>query len=220
MHATMCTQSKANIPTILGATMRNVSVEELQFDDDFFSTVTNDPSEREVAMSQFEVMSMDDLPSVGDEDAVYTITSTLDQYKWSKGNYTSHNPYMSEAQNARLLIVDESAYMPHGGAVSTRLIYNIWALRADLALLARQGLAYEDVLQRGSYTRFDGATKIRHKYMLHNHKALVSLLREHVRVNGKINHDLLDRVAKIGVDLWVAEDGAIGFKDGTFVVSV
>lgn len=234
MQATMSVQPKAETPTTVMSRARaafglstqpqqqyvTMPFGELQSDEDFFSTVTGNHHEREVAMSQIEVMSMDDLPSVGIEDVVYSITSTLDQYKWSSGNYTSHNPYRSVDEHSRLLIVDESAYMPHGGAISTRVIYNIWALRADLALLSRQGLAYEDVLPKGSCTSFDDAAKIRHKYMLHNHKALVNLLRENVLVKGQINTDLLDRVAKLGVDIWIGDAATIGFKDGTFVVLV
>lgn len=198
----------------------NRPIGEVHFDDDFFSTVSFDQPEREVAM-QHEAMSMDDLPSVGKENTVYIVTSTQDQYKWINGNYVSHNPYM-EASNegGRLLIVDDSAYLPHGGAVSTRIIYNIWALRADLALMARLNLAYEDVMVRGSITVIDDEARIRQKYMIQNHKALTGLLRQNVVIAGQLNNELLNRLAKIGVDVWVGENGSIGFKDNTFVVSI
>jgi hypothetical protein len=171
------------------------------------------------------VISLDDLPTVGDANTVYTDLSTMDMYVFKNGEYGPYNPYATQPQlnqaPTNVFIEDDSVCMPHGGSIDMAIMYNVRALREDLRLLNRLGMQYTDVLPKGSWTQQDEMEKLRLKYLKHSHKALYEQLRFQARNSKGLVKEIAQRLQNIGVDIWWdADKHELGFKDGAFVVAI
>lgn len=169
----------------------------------------------------FHYVSMDDLPSVGEPDAYYKIDSTGDLFVYRNDQYCEYNPYADEDQQIsqpRVMIEDDSAFMPHGGLGPLAMVYNIHALRRDLHMKQVMSWDWCDMVPKGLITTTDDQPTQRSKYLRHAHKSLYEQLRNKLRQRGEFNKEYVDSMRRIGVDVWF-RDHQYGFKDGDFVAT-
>lgn len=173
-------------------------------------------------------IAIDDLPTQGDPSAVYKIDSTGDLFVFRNNQYCDYNPYAVPSEQItapRVMIEDDSAFMPHGGMGPLAVIYNVHALRRDLVLKQIMGWDWVDMIPNNMAGQIpktpDQEKKLRNLYFRTSHKALLEQLRTHLRhrcKRGEFRKDYVDALDRIGVSVWFTEH-EYGFKDGDFVVT-
>lgn len=122
-----------------------------RFKDWFFGRVPEYQYEDEFEADVIYVNSESDLPRDGQEDVSYAVAETGDTYRFKDGIYTVVNPYVFGVEECyrdkprtiqvKDVIVDLSYELPSisaeqvkaGGSASLATLYNIVALRVDLA---------------------------------------------------------------------------------------
>jgi len=172
----------------------------------------------------YHYASMDDLPEPGRTDAPYKITSTGDLFMYNDGQYVAFNPYAEESEQLaqpRIEIVDDTANLPTGGKGPLAVVYNVHALRYDLYLKGVRDWSYADMMPSNERWRIQPHTSLaeqRALYFRFSHRALADQLRYEVRKGGKFQKDFVEALERIGVELFHADRGMIGFKDNEFVV--
>lgn len=170
-------------------------------------------------------IAIDDLPEIGDAETVYKVDSTGDLFVFRNNQYCEYNPYAlpsGQVTAPRVMIEDDSAFMPHGGMGPLAVIYNIHALRRDLVLKQIMGWTWDDmipevILKGISKNHPKREELLRLMYFKHSHKALMEQLRTHLRYRGEFNKEYVDALTRVGTDIWYT-DNQYGFKDGDFVV--
>lgn len=171
-------------------------------------------------------VAMDDLPDTGDKNVLYKIKSTGDLFVWMEDQYCPYNPYAAEGEQVaapRVMIEDDSAFMPSGGKGPLAIIYNIHALRRDLVLKQLMNWDWTDMIPANMASQVaktdpDRQTKLRNLYFRTSHKALLDQLRLYLRTRGEFRKEYVDALNRVGVDVWFT-DNQYGLKDGDFVVN-
>lgn len=171
-------------------------------------------------------VAMDDLPDIGDKEVLYKIKSTGDLFVWVQDQYCSYNPYAAVGEQVtapRVMIEDDSAFLPHGGTGPLAVIYNIHALRRDLIVKQTMNWDWTDMIPANmagqiAKTDPDRQAKLRALYFRTSHKALLDQLRNKLRKWGTFRKEYIDALNRIGVEVWFT-DNQYGLKDGDFVVT-
>lgn len=178
----------------------------------------------------YHYLSLDDLPDTGRGDYPYKILSTGDMYRFRVDRYVPYNPYGAVPDDLRtaehvvdqapLMIIDESANMPHGGAGTMTLVWNVQALRRDLWTKGVRDWSFSDMMPKADRWKIQSHTTLaeqRSLYFRHSHRALCDQLRNEVRTGATFKKDYVEALERIGVELFIADKGMTGFKDGEFV---
>jgi hypothetical protein len=179
---------------------------------------------------EHHVMSDEDLPNPGLLGTVYKVTSTGDMYIWGNGKYQEYNPYAPAGEQlteCRQLLVDYSADMLHGGKGALAIIYNIHALKRDLAEKEKRSWTWGDMLPRGIISKTDSEQTQRDKYLKHSHAKLVEQMRDVLRArpmeekDGRFDRarkELQTKLEGLGVNTYTT-GGGFGIAIGTFVAN-
>lgn len=217
-------------PKLFGRAMKKET-----FDDELIELVRvclDQPSPQPVKVNNMpkEVLSVDDLPVVGDPELTYKVTSTLDLYRWVNNEYVPYNPYIDSTMqtiDSRETIIDPSASMPSiseetlkdgRGDLRLSVVYNIHALREDLRRLAERNINLGTLIPRSLRVK---PADINSVWLATNHSTLVHQLRQVVKGKNNYNTYVVEGLNRLGIDVWFDTDKKkIGFKDDSFVAMV